>query len=63
MWKIYINFGWKEEFELADSQSFKTKKEACEWAVANGFQLKSVMRENEYKKRKETEKQHIFEKG
>lgn len=60
MWKIYINYGTQAEFDLTESNTFKTKKEACAWAKEHGFPQKCVMRLENYDTRKSTEKQYVL---
>ena len=61
MWKIYINYGTQAEMELADSNTFKTKKDASVWAKEHGYPQKCVMRAEEYSARKESEEQIVIQ--
>ena len=48
IWKIYINYGTQEEFDLVEQLSFNTKKEAEQWCKNHRYPLKCVMKESEY---------------
>ena len=47
-WRIFIDYGTEREFDLTESVSFKTKKEAEKWAKQNEYPNKCVVREEEY---------------
>ena len=62
MWTVYINYGTRNEFDLINSQTFKTKKEATEWAKEHGYPQKCVMRTEEAEARREKDEQFIITK-
>lgn len=55
-WKIFINYGSASELKQIDSLTFKTKKEAHDYAKEHGYPQKCVVTEetwNEWKSSKE----------
>lgn len=48
-WKIYINYGTKEEIEKIDALVFPSKKEASAFARENKYPQKCVVSENTWK--------------
>jgi hypothetical protein len=55
-WKIFINYGTREEFHILDERVFKSRWEAERFCKSNPlgqhYPLKCVMREEEWKQRK-----------
>ena len=51
-WKCYINYGYQSEYDVIDKASFKTKQEARDFCKEHKLPLKCIMREEEWKSRK-----------
>ncbi len=60
-WKIFINYGTQSEFDKVEPLEFENKKSAQEWAKANGFPYKCVVKKEDYERMvKEKEKKVLM---
>lgn len=56
-WKIFINFGFPDEYEKTENVEFRTKKEAQAFAKVNGFPYRCIVTKEDYERmRGESEK-------
>ena len=60
MWKIFINYGYRSEFDKLKDLSFKTKKDAQVWAKENGYPYKCIMCETDYCEKMNNTELHIL---